>query len=643
MKELALTSLALVVLATAAVVVRAEPYSEFEALHPGGAAFDKADRFEVLENEELELSDDTEIYIDEVIINGTIITKGKRLMIDARRLVFGPKGRILGYTEEHTPSTPTTAGTGETGREGENKGKKQGDGGTGHKGGEGKRGADGVDGDQNPGEIRIFAAEVVGVPDIEAVGQNGGKGGQGGEGGRGGQGGHGGAGEAQCWPWPDTSAGDGGRGGRGGKGGRGGDGGRGGKAIPVAFSFSSPKNTIDFSKILSKAGTPGEHGDGGDKGKGGPGGGGGSGDSSNCVFSTDEVDGGAKGGDGAEGPKGDEGNVGKVGEEVPPALTDLHDIEKGRQNVFVSWYGFHWARALNLMIRDSILLALDTEVTRDKVDELDPTDQAVLAAINADYAASISLMWRDHFLVPLERIEKSPIEGVNIAELKAIGKQVVRLLDDLASGQQGQVIKKELHRLLSRADVIFQDKLDNAATQCRLYLEAQKKNYDDVVGQTVHFKVPVCLAKTNFLDDSNLAKPIELTESMKTKILPKSLLENRRDKNALVANKLDTETAAATPWQSLKRLMFGLLDSSGLLPTAYAAGGDDEPQPDDYAIYVVQNKPFTVKSVRQGEPRRTLLVDNAGVLTGYVATQKTTLKTLAYHLHVLAVQAGARQ
>lgn len=125
---------------------------------PGGALFGEYHSL-VFPEGITELKGPTVITVDELVINGTLVTNGRRLRIDVRRLVFGPQGIIQGFAT----SAPGTleAREGSPGNPGRDATTTGGGGGQGEVGKTGETGHLGING-ADVGEISIFAASVQG-------------------------------------------------------------------------------------------------------------------------------------------------------------------------------------------------------------------------------------------------------------------------------------------------------------------------------------------------------------------------------------------------------------------------------------------------------------------------------------------------
>nr|WP_140896180.1 collagen-like protein [Pseudomonas caspiana] len=199
---------------------------------------------------------------DVVRLKGTIVTNGKALTIQAKKLI-AEDADILAV---ETPKSGTSGHKGSAGQDGTPGTGAGGNGGNGSDGGSGLKGEAGF----APGTVRVETAAFEGrltVTTSGGAGGNGGAGGAGGNAGNGGQGEPSQTGILDCTSGPGT----GGHGGDGGSAGSGGDGGTGGAAgntyIQVKDSFTGQLETIAKGGSGGSEGAPGEPGN---AGAGGP-------------------------------------------------------------------------------------------------------------------------------------------------------------------------------------------------------------------------------------------------------------------------------------------------------------------------------------------------------------------------------------
>lgn len=241
-----------------------------------GPLGDKWDKFSIAKTQNnLELTQATYIRANVFELNHQIITNGYPLTIEAKELIVGTNGKIIGFTK-HPPlvtEVPEQASKGADGESSDDDFRVR----RGKQGATGRTGYKGENGHQNPGLIKILAMKVSGSKLlVNANGQNGGKGGTGGQGGNGGNGANGRNGKVDINPNPcnvkTTTAVPGGDAGKGGVGGTGGQGGDAGIAIPVEIYLPISSYTlIQNHGRPGEGGDPGEYGIVGDVGKGGKG------------------------------------------------------------------------------------------------------------------------------------------------------------------------------------------------------------------------------------------------------------------------------------------------------------------------------------------------------------------------------------
>ncbi len=498
----------------------------------GGAVLESYRKL-VIPSSGFDLSENTIIRLDEMVLEGPLVTHGFALQIDVQRLIFSPGGKIIAFTQASSQGPVGNPGMdGSPGSSADGRGNRGEDG---HApllaGGKGATGQEGL---QTPGQISIFAQSFEGKPEIVGIGQKGGTGGIGGKGGKGGRGGNGSLGEARCWPFgPDKKGGDGGTGGAGGKGGLGGDGGKGGKAVSIEFIFGKSENEHTrlnsdlFSDIISQPGSGGEPGKGGEGGEPGDGGSPGGAHSTVCgVFFSDSVEGGNPGSIGPLGSLGDVGNVPGFsgdhlnGNQSVPDIRDLSEVEKQRSHVYQSFFRFHVSRTLFSLIEDSIRLASVVKFTREEVrDRLAQGDLSVFNSINKKYINSVITDWKDHFLQPIsEKIEfsKSDISLYErLKEAQDLGNQVVSLMENLLEENlKLELISEKLENLLTQSQQSFQNDLNLALGSCNDYNQVRRNRHDDMVrfvfGMTGHYEIPPCNKNPDFTKPENAFQPFIL-------------------------------------------------------------------------------------------------------------------------------------
>lgn len=84
---------------------------------PGGSIWKSYFKIHVPDNKKIYLSENTLLQVEEVEIDGQIITNGHELVIDSDRLKFGPRGKIIAF-DNNTVVIPPTPGRGSPGRDG---------------------------------------------------------------------------------------------------------------------------------------------------------------------------------------------------------------------------------------------------------------------------------------------------------------------------------------------------------------------------------------------------------------------------------------------------------------------------------------------------------------------------------------------
>lgn len=572
--------------------------------------------FHLPSDQTLSLSEDTELVVDEVLLEGTLVTNGHNLRIDTKSLSFGERGKIQAFASAAEPG-PIGAG-GEPGTHA-----RAADfsifflnglilngsilSGTvtkevvAQQGGEGKTGGRGEDGNQKPGVISVFAAKVVGVPRIDGTGQMGGKGGLGGTGGKGGTGMPGRDANARCIGSGQGST-PGERGATGGLGGQGGEGGKAGRPVPVFFSHGMQEAEVDLRAIVSVAGEPGSKGDPGDPGESGDGGPGGQGDTDRCGFWPFRWT--ARKSGSGPGPRGPQqtrhlgpGKDGALSESVswpesfsaqvlPEKWDDLNGLsrpselggvevlptanrgiavftfaglEVSRQKLIEPWLQFHWARTFALLVFESLIEA--EEINRDLFDiqaEPDSVFAQVLATASQSRAAHLTEVWRNQFIIPLEGMSTKEPYGLGENSLQ-VASLVIQILEKVARGEeladQADTLVEALSQIQSLSLGQVQGTLANALDSCSTYLETQDSSWRGVFAMTTHYSVPVCLGLPDFRKKENLTAAIHLFPQSQNLNVPYLLEDFKR-------------IQARRPTSSHHRVVFAL--SQLLLPQAKA-------------------------------------------------------------------------
>ena len=172
----------------------------------------------VIPAEGLELTKDTVLNVDRLILKGDIVTKGHRLKINAHEINFENSSQVIGFKEAQVPQNMTPPPYESAAIQGSHSNSRYSKGGDGGNGASGRNGFDGIEGRQDSKEINIFSLSYNGKIKINGNGEKGGKGGKGGQGQDGGLGGNGinAHSAPDCNPFSGHDGYDGTNGGRGG-------------------------------------------------------------------------------------------------------------------------------------------------------------------------------------------------------------------------------------------------------------------------------------------------------------------------------------------------------------------------------------------------------------------------------------------
>jgi hypothetical protein len=522
---------------------------------PGGAIFKNPKTLIVPEDKAWILTEDTQLKIDRLEINGTIYTRGHLFSVYVGKLFFGPKGVIKTFDQSAHDSTNNQPVPATPPPQIDQKHKCK----PGHVGVAGTIGLDGVhdeltDGRKDPQPIKIFAAELEGVAKIEAIGQKGGRGMKGGTGGKGGQGGRGGEADADQGFLGLGSTCDGGPGGVGGKGGQGGNGGIGGTGGPapqVEFSVANLRSPQIFSQNITLR--EGDGGDGGLVGDGGDGGTGGAGGDSDRGKPITESFWGSKanaGPTGGVGEKGDPGiKTGDIGAHgpVPPdenrVLAHHLALENHRKAIFVEWQEFHWRRQLLAHVQDSFRLIQKKIFTREELKNGLDEDKAIFAELDQKQLKRIIEVWQKAYIAPLEATLKTEPASKRMNIGLKIAATVVTLLQQLDQQIELGESQAKLNSLINGDEGILkmnQDQIAKLATDCALYNQARLKHSFKFEFISLYFRIPSCEGEPNFSKKENLNADIILSQIMEYDIKPKSLEEKAKEENSnFLLSKLD--------------------------------------------------------------------------------------------------------
>lgn len=626
---------------------------------PGGGLLGKYHRLTIPQSGFV-LDGPTDLSVDELIINGPVVTKGHRLRIDARKLVFGAEGKIIAFTEP--------AAKGADGREGastlpaapaEKIGRR---GHTGHtpttEVESGQRGQDGL---KQPSEVLVFAAQTEGKVVVIGQGQQGGQGGTGGKGGKGGQGGEGGPSEAQCWPVGDTPAGQGGTGGMGQRGGEGGPGANGGNGVDVTMLVGYQNPQGPFPHLVSEGGDGGLPGLGGEGGDGGDGGEGGRGSSAWCGLTTDEMDKGESGGQGAKGPKGYDSTVaGKKGAPGKLAHKSYGKLELARYQVFTAFFDFHVSRTLHFLFEKSLGLTLSQVESRKQIAELlasdsdiDPaTDPRVALLVESDAESSneVIKVWKQYFIDPIDETLKGSPAGTyskpqqaRLENSLAHAKSIVALLESLKKSSEAQAalpqLSAKLDELLLGGKSAFESDLNLALRSCNVFNKAKQAVKDEylahILGATAHYELPPCSKSPDFSNPKNAFEPIVLVASLPAPSLGDPLRGWLEQVEAL---------PAVTPvsLNSGQSLLYATLER--LVRAGYDLLGIGEAHARDARVILAGRHTLTARELEAQKPKFSPLT-NYGALVGYEMPRNVERSTdeLAYHLRTIAHLLGVSQ
>ncbi len=547
---------------------------------------------------------DTHLRLDEIVIEGTIVTNGFSFIVDTYKLKFGEQGSIKAFN--------APAPTGPTGIKGADGTTSASTGGRGGNGKNGKIGGNGVDGLQKPGAIVIHAVEIVGKPNIDGTGQDGGQGGEGGPGGRGGQGGKGKNAYSNCGGKREHG-GHGGPGGQGGKGGKGGIGGRGGAPVPVILVAGYEQSTFDSSGIHSGPGAKGEKGNAGEPGGKGAGGAGGEPMSKSCAWGayTVSADRGQKGPDGpeqtatlgdgslgAEAPGLDNDNtfLKLFGEFTPTQTYSMREFNEQRLDVAQRWFHFHWARSYFILVNETL-----SQVHNSNTDfSLDLSTQelvdSILTSVNDDRIELLIFAWENHFIKNLKTMIGDDDGGLSQNSLQAANK-VVAFLKELQkenSPEKKQALRELLDSIKGKVDVQFRTTLESSIFACKKYVSDLKDKKFTADQVSLYYTIPVCLGEPDFKLAENFDKEIPLFVNRPTSI-PSDWLTFMQE-----IARLDHETSKQK-WKRPSILNW-------IIPKAIAR--TFEVEADEQLV----QKPEDLKKV---VPSREWVVAGQGVLEGY--------------------------
>lgn len=550
------------------------------------------------------MREDTQLTVDELVIEGTLVTNGFQLNVDTFKLTFGAQGKIQAFL-----APAKQGGRGLKGPDGLTSTAVGGRGGNGE---DGKRGGKGADGVQNPGAIVIHAVEVFGVPSIDAAGQQGGKGGRGGPGGTGGQGGKGKNAYSNCGGVRDHG-GRGGGGGQGGRGGQGGVGGQGGRPVPVILITGIDLN--NFSKIVSGPGKPGGAGKHGDPGGPGPGGAGGEPASKSCggflltyTVSADRGPGGAGGpeqagnlGDGSEGQKAlpidSENEFLKLFDEnKSPLVYSMTDFNKQRLAVAQSWFFFHWSRSFYILFNETLSQVQETATPKTLDDSTADLLSSLLSSVNDERLRLLIYAWEEHFVKIIRKMKGEDDGGLKRNSLQA-AEDILEFLKELHGDEANNrpKLSQLLNSLKSKAETQFKTSLESAIYACRQYVEDIRAEKYTANRVSLYYTIPVCMGEPDFEVPGNFDKEIPLFEVRKPS-LPSEWVSYVE------------EVALLPKGRAKSRFDFPFHD--WFFPKAFAR---------NFSVQPDESENHSMENLKRVVPQRKWLVEGQGVLKGYPA------------------------
>jgi len=608
----------------------------------GGALWNSLSRIEIKEGETVYLASNTTIDVDVLSLSGTIVTLGNDLRIEARKLVFGPNGKIIAFDGPAAGMAQAKQGGGGFNATPRKESEIGIDGMEGGKGGDGHNGEKGNFGAGHPsstipilGRIKIFAGTIDGIASVNGTGQSGGTGQTGGIGGKGGTGGKGGRAEKKCIG-DDKNPGRGGKGGKGGTGGIGGEGGDGGTAVQIVFMQAKRPDGVAFN-ITSAPGAGGAPGTPGSGGPGGEPGAQGEGDTDCIGRKKDDSTGNHGRGDSGVIPV-IAGNPGRSGQYYDPKDPEKNLIEKSFNNldskrveVFNAWHDFHWTRTLLFLTLDSLRITSTIERSRNST-RSDPSANS--DQISKALAQRVSANWKEFFIAPLyQELKKNPGDTRHkLMQAYSSGIRISKAFDEAASGSREE-FSKIISTIMAGIEKEFGTKLDTAVSRCEFYNRnlrtGDAKALDAFWGITSYFDIPVCNGDPDFLQIGNQEKDIRLVSANNARVSGMAFgIGDLGKRLEIIAPQLDMPANT------------GLLERfiNGLMPSAWAAS------PDNISVIMVGNQAIPVKQLIDGIPNGQNVVTDRGVLEGFraITADTVTISNLGIHLRVLSAIKAAK-
>lgn len=488
----------------------------------------------------IHLTADTVLAADQIKLDGTIVTDGFLLHLDAREIVWGPAAKIAAF--EGPPPLPPGKPQASRGRDGLPNYSAPRNIRNGGPGNPGNPGNPGIPGHVNPGPILYIVGHTTKQINIDARGQDGGKGGLGGQGGVGGNGAPGRSASASCDGWGSSCVGysgpgwAGGEPGNGGQGGRGGKGGPGGRAVPLIVALGDLAGH-NQDQLLVGPGIGGQPGDPGLPGN--PGSAGVAGRADGCcggpfgLLCCDKS--GAPGGSTPVFPDpghlGSEGS-GEAGQDVDPNLpvltpfaqhpsrlspngasVDLSPLFTKQASVLSAMSEFHATRTYTYLLTRSLALIgyslPSISSTRSGLASLNVPSQP-----DADVAAIVGELWRTAFVDPLQAaIDSGNTSFPAIRDWLARGRQTVELLVD-AANSRGAVMPAKLVTLYRNSQSAAVDQANNALAVCHIYSDALSAIGSQAILLSHHVAIPACAELPGLSGAQLFLAPLTMHEAL---------------------------------------------------------------------------------------------------------------------------------
>lgn len=493
----------------------------------------------VPEDKVVRLTEDTRLVLDQLSLDGSIVTMGHLLQLDAGIVRWGPKGKIIAF-DEAPPKvpTPSPANDGANGVDADlNFSANR----NGQQGNPGKMGNPGRDGDPTPQPIIYVAKQTIGSLAIDARGQHGGPGGQGGLGGNGGSGGRGasarascGTASSSCLSW-NSGSGNGGAPANGGPGGRGGPGGNGGSAVPLLIAAADASKRDANDTVTVGPGDPGDKGAPGSAGR--PGNPGPGGFPAGCCADVSLFGLICCSGDGAPGGPGvsfsapgdfgygDPGNSGADADlqntivsefSQFPSISSKQGVAEGRaidlgslsahhDDTISALYEFHLTRTYTyLFARSLALLGYNIQSAPSTI------HLARNQGYDPDLATIIATSWDGAFIAPLK--SAIAIGQVDNKERAAFwldrGTTTVNLLKSLArEGMTGSA-----NELYQSSIALTVQRVNSAIAACKTFADELQRYTSKIILLSYQLAIPSCTDIGNLTKADLYLKPLSVSE-----------------------------------------------------------------------------------------------------------------------------------